>query len=151
MGSSLAADFDAAAARLLAEVMQVGSVEAPFPLRLEAALDAALGLMDADPLLARRLTVRVEGDAELATRVRSWVRTYAQVLREAVEADPRYRAPRPSLEPEIIEGLAEQVRHALDAEVPALRHLLPRLYSFVFSYYREAGELQRYLNAFATD
>lgn len=105
--------------------------------RVGSALEAGLGLLGADPVLAHLLVVEAPaaGD-EMAARHHQWLDRYGRMLRLAAVDCPGVDKPSPALEPAVIGGLVSRVKELVLAgearELPGLRSELLR---FALSFY----------------
>jgi hypothetical protein len=146
-GSPAAAAFDRAATRLMATILRVRQTDAAFPIRVRAALLAALNLLDEHPTLARVLTTSAGDDRELAARRNGWAQSFGALLRETARDQPGLALPHPFLEPQLIAGVCSSIAVALRGSVrPDLRALLPYLLEYLLAFYIDQDELKDVLD-----
>jgi hypothetical protein len=116
------------------------------PVRLEAGLRTALGMLAAEPDLAYVLTVDPylgEGDGALDAQ-REWIERFGTLLRDAVASDPRTTTTDLCfLAAFLIGGVRFQIaRLVLKGEAPDLLRLLPGTLEALLAYYFEPGEVR---------
>lgn len=132
------------AARLFEDVRAACAGRDGLPARLEAALRVTLVVFEADPALARLLTVDpyLEAEDVALDGLRRWIGRFGSLLRDAVAEDSRIRASDlPFLAGFVISGVRLQIgRRVLNGEAGDLLHLLPNLLAGVLAYYFEPGE-----------
>ena len=132
------------AARLFSEVRAACTGCDGLPARLEAALRVTLVKFEADPALARLLTVDpyLEGEDLALDGLRGWVERFGGLLRDAVADDPRTTtSDLHFLAGFVIGGVRFQIgRRVLNHEASDLLRLLPSLLECVLAYYFEPGE-----------
>jgi hypothetical protein len=141
---------EAGARRLLADVRDAGSEGHDLPSRLEAALRTALGMLAADPELARLLTVDpyLGADQVALDAQREWIGRLGKLLDAAAASDPRASRETSFLAPFLIGGVRFQIaRLVLNGEASDLSRLLPSLLEGLLSYYFEPGEPRRLARA----
>jgi hypothetical protein len=132
------------AGRLFAEVRAACAGCDGLPGRLEAALRVTLVKFEADPALARLLTVDpyLEGEDLALDGLRGWIERFGGLLHDAVADDPRTTtSAMPFLAGFVIGGVRFQIaRRVLNHEASDLLRLLPSLLAGVLAYYFEPGE-----------
>jgi AcrR family transcriptional regulator len=105
--------------------------------RIGSALEAGLGLLGADPVLAHLLVVEAPaaGD-EVAARHHQWLDRYGRMLQLAAVDRPGVEKLSPALEPAVVGGLVSRVKQlVLAGEAAELPGLLPELLRFTLSFY----------------
>ena len=105
--------------------------------RLEAALGAGLGLLAANPSLARLVVVEAPAAGEeIAARHHEWLDRYGRLLQLAAVGSRDVAAPRPALEGAILGAILSRVKQLILAgEVGELPSLCPELTQLTLSYY----------------
>lgn len=108
--------------------------------RIGSALEAGLGLLGANPVLARLLVVEAPAAGEeTAARHHQWLDRYGRMLRLAAVDRPGVAKPGPELEPAIVGGLVSRIKQlVLAGEASELPGLRPELLRFTLSFYDSA-------------
>ncbi|HEV7398778.1 MAG TPA: TetR/AcrR family transcriptional regulator [Solirubrobacterales bacterium] len=112
--------------------------------RMSAALGAGLGLLGANPSLARLIVIEAPAaGGEIALRHQQWLDRYSRLLQLAAVGSPDMVAPRPTLESAIVGAIVSRIKQLILAdetsELPALN---PELVELALSYYGSRALLE---------
>lgn len=144
----VAAAYEIAQERLLGAITFQCYAGSGSAARLSRSLDAALGLLAAEPDLATLVLVEAPAAGEdLARRHHEWLDRYGRMLRFAVLDEDRRAIPSPGVEPAIVGGAVAQIKRlVLAGEEKRIPELGPELTSFMLSFYGAASPRRRFVD-----
>lgn len=136
-GECFAAAHEAGHERLLAILEQPCDRRASVEERVETSLGAALGLLAAEPDLARLLFVEApSAGEEIALRYHEWLRRYGVLLRSAIPEAPARSSLAAEIDQVIVGGIATRLAsEVLQGRAAQLRILTPHLLQYVLAFY----------------
>lgn len=139
-------EYERGSKRLLEALTTSCAGQAGFADQVRAALDAATGLLAAEPELARLLVLDpYDGSRALLRRHCLWLDRYAALLRGAAQQCPDASSSPPFLEPALLRGVRWQLAGLVLADRAAsLPDLAPELYRFILCYYLDPNQLRTY-------
>jgi AcrR family transcriptional regulator len=105
--------------------------------RVSSAVSAGLGLLGADPVLARLVVAEAPAaGAKIAARHHEWLERYGRLLRIAAIDSPEVEMPSPAIEPAVVGGIASRVKQEVFAgRAKRLPRLAPELVQFALNFY----------------
>jgi AcrR family transcriptional regulator len=132
-----AAAYEIAQERLLGVLTFQCYTQAGLLDRVGAALGGGLGLLSANPSLARLIVVEAPAaGGEIAARHQEWLDRYSRLLQLAAVGTPDAAAPKPALEPAIVGAIVSRIKQlVLAGEIEDLPRLCPALTQLTLSYY----------------